>query len=387
MNYQGYLTDSAGNPINGTVSMTFSIWTALSGGSQLWSETQSVTVQDGLFNVILGTLNSIPDSIFDSGLSRWMQMQVESQILSPRNEITSVGYAYRAIKSDVAESVSGSVSNADMVDSIHASSVPTPNYLYPLDSYGTFKIEKDCDRAIIRVSNTGSSASGKGALIGMTFQPNGIGLEGAAVNSSQGYGVAGGTGQLVVPVGRVGVVGWGQTAGGYFRTDVAGGYGCWGYSSGGAYGVYYTGGIGGTGKNNLVVKSSKGPVALNVQASPECWFEDFGSGKLTNGRANIELDPLFLEIVEISDNQPMKVYIQLTDECNGVYVRKYNTGFEVIELNDGRSNAGFDYRVVAKQKGFEKERMEFCPAGYNDAYLYPEKSKNVLIKNYHNENQ
>jgi len=46
----------------------------------------------------------------------------------------------------------------------------------------------------------------------------------------------------------------------------------------------------------------------------------------------------------------MKVFIQLTDDCNGVYVKVGSTGFDVYELQGGRSNAAFTYRVVAYRK-------------------------------------
>ena len=54
----------------------------------------------------------------------------------------------------------------------------------------------------------------------------------------------------------------------------------------------------------------------------------------------------------------MKVFIQLNDDCNGVYVQRQTTGFEVVELGGGNSRAHFTYRVVAKRKGFEKARLE-----------------------------
>ena len=54
INYQGYLTNAAGTPVTSppAESMTFSLFTAQSGGSPLWSETQSVTVTNGVFNVM-----------------------------------------------------------------------------------------------------------------------------------------------------------------------------------------------------------------------------------------------------------------------------------------------------------------------------------------------
>nr|QNO57913.1 hypothetical protein GHLLLOKB_00001 [Methanosarcinales archaeon ANME-1 ERB7] len=50
--------------------------------------------------------------------------------------------------------------------------------------------------------------------------------------------------------------------------------------------------------------------------------------------------------------------MQLNGECNGVYVEKWTDGFDVIELDKGTNNVPFDYRVVAKRKGYENYRFE-----------------------------
>jgi hypothetical protein len=139
------------------------------------------------------------------------------------------------------------------------------------------------------------------------------------------------------------------------------------------FGVYYTGGLAGTGPKSCVVRTSEGPTLLYCQESPECWFEDFGEGRLANGRAHVELDPLFLETVTIDESNPMKVFVQLHDEtCRGVAVKKGRTGFDVVELQNGRSSGTFDYRVVAKRKGYEGDRLELCAAAQSDPLLYPE---------------
>ncbi len=110
-------------------------------------------------------------------------------------------------------------------------------------------------------------------------------------------------------------------------------YGVYGETSSPAgYGVYYSGGLAGTGAKSCVVKTSRGPTLMYCQESPENWFEDFGKGTLVDGRAHIGLDPLFLETVTIDDAHPMKVFVQLCDECEGVYVRTGRTGFDVVEL-------------------------------------------------------
>ncbi len=60
ISYQGYLTNATGAPVNGTIEMVFSIFNVLSGGAPLWNETQtSVPVINGIYNVILGSVNEI----------------------------------------------------------------------------------------------------------------------------------------------------------------------------------------------------------------------------------------------------------------------------------------------------------------------------------------
>ena len=114
----------------------------------------------------------------------------------------------------------------------------------------------------------------------------------------------------------------------------------------------------GDGSQDTVVPTSQGNRKLYSQESPEVWFEDFGEGQLMAGMAHVELDPLFLETVTIDQAHPMKVFIQLNEECHGVYVNRQTTGFKVKELRGGTSCAHFTYRVVAKRKGFETARLE-----------------------------
>ena len=136
------------------------------------------------------------------------------------------------------------------------------------------------------------------------------------------------------------------------------GYGVLGqtYSAAG-WGVYSQGKMGASGTKSAVVPTSQGSRELYAQESPEVWFEDFGEGKLSGGLAHVDLDPLFLETVTINDEHPLKVFIQLNDDCNGVYVQRQATSFDVLELQNGNSSAHFTYRVVAKRKGYEKKRL------------------------------
>jgi len=62
MNYQGYLTNAAGVPVNGTLQMVFSLYNSPASVSPLWTETHNVIVSQGLYNVILGE-GSTPNPI------------------------------------------------------------------------------------------------------------------------------------------------------------------------------------------------------------------------------------------------------------------------------------------------------------------------------------
>jgi hypothetical protein len=88
INYQGYLTDDAGDPITGTPSMTFAIHDA--GGVSKWSETHpSVQVTNGLFSVILGSQTGMPDSVFN-GEDRHLGISVDGDDeIVPRTQLTS----------------------------------------------------------------------------------------------------------------------------------------------------------------------------------------------------------------------------------------------------------------------------------------------------------
>jgi hypothetical protein len=95
LNYQGTLLDSAGSPVSdGDYSITFRIYNTDTGGTALWTETQTVTVTDGIFNVILGS--TVPVTLlFD--VPYWLGVSVGADPeLAPRAELTSTAYAFRA---------------------------------------------------------------------------------------------------------------------------------------------------------------------------------------------------------------------------------------------------------------------------------------------------
>ncbi|MCA9598089.1 MAG: collagen-like protein [Myxococcales bacterium] len=93
---QGRLLDSTGTPVPGSVSITFAVYSAASGGTALWTETQNVTLDDGFFSARLGEATAIPNTVFD-GSTRYLGVKVGADAeMTPRQTIVSVPYALMA---------------------------------------------------------------------------------------------------------------------------------------------------------------------------------------------------------------------------------------------------------------------------------------------------
>jgi hypothetical protein len=121
VNHQGLLVDTLGVPVNGQVDLLLSVWghpTSTAPADLLYQEIHLDTlVIDGVFDVVLGQ-GSLPSGPFSVDLfgaaDRWLQVQVESEVLAPRQKLQSVPYALQSSASDVA-------SNANRLGGLSAS--------------------------------------------------------------------------------------------------------------------------------------------------------------------------------------------------------------------------------------------------------------------------
>lgn len=109
INYQGTLLDSNGIPItNIAPGMNFevSIWTAASGGSQLYKENHNgVQVDDGVYAFQIGggtggTPAWNPTSLFNTSSPRFIQLMVNAVILTPRHQLLSAPFTIQSGNSD-----------------------------------------------------------------------------------------------------------------------------------------------------------------------------------------------------------------------------------------------------------------------------------------------
>jgi len=102
--FSGVLKDVSGNLLNGTVGVSFAVYSDSTGGAPLWEETQNVQFSQGRYSVFLGQSRSsgIPAEIFSSGQPRWLGVRIlaPGEEEQPRVFLSSVPYALKAVDAD-----------------------------------------------------------------------------------------------------------------------------------------------------------------------------------------------------------------------------------------------------------------------------------------------
>ena len=124
------------------------------------------------------------------------------------------------------------------------------------------------------------------------------------------------------------------------------------------------------GSKNAVVATSQGARLLYSEEASEVWFADYGFGRLQNGQAVIDIDPIFAETANL--NESYHVFLQSYGNAEVYVSQRTPTAFTVL-LREGESNVEFSYRVVAKRRGYERTRLQRAPWAEDDPNLYPEK--------------
>jgi hypothetical protein len=200
------------------------------------------------------------------------------------------------------------------------------------------------------VEGLSTSATGFG-MWGINTNASGTGIAGTGNNQAANYLVAGSGGAFTGNT--IGLYGYAVTGNGsssfygYNNAIARGTYVS--YWSGTTY--YKTIATGAASNSCSVPDLNGNMVVMHAPESPEALFEDYGQGQLVNGRAHITIDPIFSKNVRINEKHPLRVFIQLEGNCNGVYVsNKSETGFDVIELNNGTSNTPFQWHIVCNMK-------------------------------------
>jgi hypothetical protein len=118
ISYQGRLADSAGSPLTGYYNLEFRIYDVPTGGVPLWEEFwtggNSVQVSDGLFNVMLGSINNTLASAIEGHDELYLGITVGTDSeMTPRVQLGSVPFAMQALFANVPD---GSITTEKIAD-------------------------------------------------------------------------------------------------------------------------------------------------------------------------------------------------------------------------------------------------------------------------------
>ena len=397
--YQGKLIDG-GVPANGTYDFQFRLFDALISGNQVGSTiTQpGVTVTNGLFtvqldfgNVFNGTalyleigvrpgsssgsyttlsplqpLSPTPYALYttQSGNTGMLNNQSASYYQNASNINsgtlgTTYFNAYTALGAEgylnnaannlaLNNGTLQATLNADLLDGLHAASFALASHTHWGESWTGSGTGLTLSGGTIGLSGSGStyglsgsSTSGDGVYGSSTYR---YGVEGSSSNSVGVYGSGG-----------IGVAGYSTI------TDGAGIFG-YAYNGSGNYAGQFYGNVkivGNqtvTGTKSAVVKTQDyGTRTLYAVESPENWFQDFGTGQLTDGTAVITIDPVFAETVNLADDY--HVFFTPMGDCALYVTDKTPTTFTVKALGGQTCSIAFDYNIVAKRLGYETVRL------------------------------
>lgn len=91
LDFQGRLFHVNGSEVNGSLSVTFRIYNASIGGSAIWTETQSIQMQNGYFDALLGGVSSLTVVPLDQRL--YLGIEAGGVEMAPRLNFTHSPFA------------------------------------------------------------------------------------------------------------------------------------------------------------------------------------------------------------------------------------------------------------------------------------------------------
>lgn len=121
MPVQGFLTDAAGAPLEGSFDVRFALWdTAVGGTNPIYVEHQTIDVEAGLFSAEIGAETTLDLDVIDGALHLGVAL-VDDVEMQPRIALGTSPYAARAHRADTA-AFADTAGDADTVGGLDPSS-------------------------------------------------------------------------------------------------------------------------------------------------------------------------------------------------------------------------------------------------------------------------
>lgn len=122
------------------------------------------------------------------------------------------------------------------------------------------------------------------------------------------------------------------------------------------------------GSKSAIVPTEDGSRLLYTEESAEIWFTDYGFSSLVDGTAQVAIDPIFAQTVNLAE--PYHVFVQVYGDADVYVANRTAAGFEV-RLREGDATSEFSYRIVAKRLGFEDQRLTLAQWAETGSRLLP----------------
>ncbi len=138
LSYQGYFTDSVGNPVTGSWTVTFSFFTSPNGGESFYDDTVDLDAQLGLFSVLLGGEpgNPLPVELFSEG-EVWLELAIETDdgpvVLDPRQQVVSNPYSLYSVEAGQCEEAANAVTLGGQDAELFVTTEQIPELCIPPD--------------------------------------------------------------------------------------------------------------------------------------------------------------------------------------------------------------------------------------------------------------
>ncbi len=112
-------------------------------------------------------------------------------------------------------------------------------------------------------------------------------------------------------------------------------------------------------KSAVVETGSFGRRLVNAVESPGVWFEDFGTSRLDNGTAWVQIDAVFAETVNLEHDYHVFLTPLGRTHVSLLVSEKTDRGFRIegVTLDGKPAACAVDYRIVARRRGYESVRL------------------------------
>jgi len=182
ISYQGKITDNTGTPLEGAQNMRFRLYNSAVGGAELWNETQnSVPVTGGIYDVRLGAVSPLNDVPF-AGDAVYLQVEIYNgaawEALTPRQQLTSTAYSFRA---DIADSATNA-EDAETLDGLDSTAFLSTSNDYGRSGVAASLYEGTSSLASLYVNEGQSNAITSSMIVDSTITAADLGADSVAAS-------------------------------------------------------------------------------------------------------------------------------------------------------------------------------------------------------------